>query len=289
MIAKSTQGQEPATKPVNLVRMPPPAPDPFRAHTEALCTLGILSIAPNVMPICYRAKGSGAGERLFTIARSGGRLLTLSPTPYPLTSIPYTLPPMLIPPDILGLVFDCDGTIADTMPLHYEAWLAALGEHGVEFPEALFYQMAGIPTARIIELLNERHGHSMPVQLTADRKEELYVSLIPRVRPIAPVVRIIETYAGKLPMAVATGGTRAICTQTLSALGLVHHFAAIVTADDMQHGKPAPDIFIEAARRLNVAPHQCIAFEDADLGVQAASAAGMKVIDVRKDFPKASI
>lgn len=182
---------------------------------------------------------------------------------------------------IQGLIFDCDGTIADTMPLHYEAWVAALGEHGVEFPEALFYEMAGIPTARIIEILNQRHGHRMPVQQTADYKEELYLKLIPRVRPIEPVVRLVERYAGRLPMAVATGGTRAICTKTLSALGLLQHFRAIATADDVEHGKPAPDIFIEAARQIGIAPADCVAFEDADLGVQAAHAAGMQVVDVR--------
>src|SRR3954466_11471774 len=118
----------------------------------------------------------------------------------------------IITENIKGLVFDCDGTIADTMPLHYEAWVAALREHGVEFPEAMFYEMAGIPTARIIELLNERHGWSLPVQETADRKERLYVQLIPQVKPIDPVVRLVHQYAGQLPMAVATGGTRAICS-----------------------------------------------------------------------------
>lgn len=192
-----------------------------------------------------------------------------------------------IDPSVAGLVFDCDGTIADTMPLHYEAWVEALGQFKVEFPEALFYEMAGIPSARIVEILNERHGHDLAVQATADIKEELYVRLIPRVRPIAPVVKLIERYAGRLPMAVATGGTRAICSKTLSALDLLHHFQHVVTADDVQHGKPAPDIFLEAARRIGVPPTQCVAFEDADLGVQAARDAGMKVIDVR-NWPDAT-
>src|SRR5918993_943314 len=124
----------------------------------------------------------------------------------------------LIGPDVRGLVFDCDGTIADTMPLHYEAWVAALGEFGVEFPEALFYEFAGIPTARIIEILNERHGHNMPVQETADYKESLYQQLIPRVVPIEPVVVLMKEFAGKLPMAVATGATQAICRKTLGSL-----------------------------------------------------------------------
>jgi beta-phosphoglucomutase family hydrolase len=188
----------------------------------------------------------------------------------------------VISDQVQGLIFDCDGTIADTMPLHFEAWVAALGEHKVEFPEALFYEMAGIPSARIIEILNERHGHRMPVQETADYKESLYLKLIPRVRPVEPVVRLVERFAGRLPMAVATGGTRAICTKTLAALDLLQHFKAIATADDVEHGKPAPDIFLEAARMLGVDPARCVAFEDADLGVQAARAAGMEVVDVRR-------
>jgi len=187
-----------------------------------------------------------------------------------------------IPSHVRGLVFDCDGTIADTMPAHYRAWVEALGEFGVEFPEAMFYEMGGIPTGRIVEILNERHGHAMPVHETAMYKEELFEKLIPKVMPIEPVVDVIREYDGKLPMAVATGGMRRICHKTLGVLGLLDKFAAIVTAEDVQQGKPAPDIFLEAAKRLGVEPTLCLAFEDANLGVQAAQAAGMTVIDVRK-------
>ena len=189
--------------------------------------------------------------------------------------------PAEIPSRVRGLVFDCDGTIADTMPLHYKAWVAALREHEVDFPEAMFYEMAGIPTVRIIEILNERHGHSMPVQETADRKEDLYQQLIPRVVPIEPVVVLVKEFAGKLPMAVATGGTQAICRKTLSSLGLIEYFQHIVTADDVAHGKPAPVIFLEAARRIGVPPASCYAFEDGELGLQSARAAGMTAIDIR--------
>ena len=189
--------------------------------------------------------------------------------------------PIYVPPETRGLVFDCDGTIADTMPLHYQAWLAALKEHGYDLPEALFYEMAGIPTVKIIELLNDRHGWSMPVLETAEKKEALFVASIPMVKPIDVVVDVINAYAGKLPMAVATGGTRVICLKTLDALNLTHFFQDLVTADDVEHGKPAPDIFLEAARRLNVPAGACCAFEDAELGLQSARAAGMHVIDVR--------
>jgi beta-phosphoglucomutase family hydrolase len=179
-----------------------------------------------------------------------------------------------LPDQIRGLVFDCDGTIADTMPLHYRAWAVALNEVGQEISEALFYELAGVPSVRIAELLNERHGyHLRPVE-TAQRKETLYLELMPQVKAVEPVVGIVQQFAGKLPMAVATGGTRAICTKTLAALDLLSHFQAIVTADDVAHGKPAPDIFLEAARRIGVAPELCCAFEDGELGLQAARAAG---------------
>ena len=186
-----------------------------------------------------------------------------------------------IPPHIRGLVFDCDGTIADTMPMHFRAWKEALNLHGVELAEATFYELAGVPTEKIIEILNEKHGAHMPLRETAEYKEKLYHDLIPQVIAIEPVVEVVKKYYGKLPMAVATGGWRSVVTATLSALKLDHYFETIVTADDVKHGKPAPDIFLEAARRIGVPPEHCVGLEDAELGLQAVRAAGMLAIDVR--------
>jgi beta-phosphoglucomutase family hydrolase len=186
-----------------------------------------------------------------------------------------------VPPRIKGLVFDLDGTIADTMPAHYKAWVAALGEHDVDFPEALFYEFGGMPTPRIIEVLNERHNGSMPVMETALHKEELFEAYLPSVLPVEPVVEVVRRYKNKLPMAIATGGMRHIATKTLNILGLYAMFETLVTADDVALGKPAPDIFLEAARRIGVPPAECMAFEDANLGIQSATAAGMLVLDVR--------
>jgi HAD superfamily hydrolase (TIGR01509 family) len=186
-----------------------------------------------------------------------------------------------VPEHIKGLVFDCDGTIAHTMPLHYQAWVRALGEHGVDFPDALFYEFGGMPTEVIIATLNERHGYHMPVEETAHRKELLFEELIPQVTPIEPVVQLIKDYAGKLPMAVATGGWRRIATKTLTAMGVIDLLQTLVCAEDVTPGKPAPDIFLEAARRIGIDPKQCMAFEDANLGIQSATAAGMLVYDVR--------
>ena len=191
-----------------------------------------------------------------------------------------------IPENVKGLIFDCDGTIADTMPLHYKSWVMALGEHGVEFPEALFYEFAGIPTPRIVELLNERHSHQMPVALTAERKDGLFETMMPLVTAIKPVVEVVHHYAGKLPMAVASGGSRGVVNKTLKMLGLMEFFQTVVTADDVKNGKPAPDIFLEAAQRLGVAPELCVGFEDAELGLQSIRAAGMIPIDIRPVYIK---
>jgi beta-phosphoglucomutase family hydrolase len=188
----------------------------------------------------------------------------------------------VIPEDVEGLIFDCDGTIADTMPLHYKSWQTALGDHSRYFPETVFYELAGMPSAQIVTLLNERHGCHMDVEKVAHRKEELFQQYLPEVTEILPVAELVEKYHGKVPLAVATGGTRRNCVRTLELLHLAQYFGAIVTADEVPHGKPDPDIFLEAAKRIGIKPDKCLVFEDADLGVQAAKAAGMAYIDIRQ-------
>lgn len=185
-----------------------------------------------------------------------------------------------IPSHIRALIFDCDGTLADTMPLHYRAWSRAFALHGREFPEEAFYAMAGIPAFKIIETFNRTHGYALPEDLFAI-KEGMFMELIAEVKAIEPVVNVVLTHSGKLPMAVATGGLRHICVKTLEHIGVAHHFDAIVTADEVPNGKPAPDVFLEAARRVGVTPKNCLAFEDGDPGIVSAKAAGMAVVDVR--------
>jgi beta-phosphoglucomutase family hydrolase len=186
-----------------------------------------------------------------------------------------------IPKNVRGLVFDCDGTLADTMNMHYRSWRQSMARHNHDFPVKMFHAMAGIPTVATVEILNEQHGYRLPVEETVRVKEELFQSMIFQARPIEPVVAVVREFAGRLPMAVATGGSRAMCILTLQAIDLLDYFAALVTADDVQRGKPAPDIFLEAARRLEIPPADCWAFEDGDLGIQSAREAGMTVVDVR--------
>jgi beta-phosphoglucomutase family hydrolase len=178
--------------------------------------------------------------------------------------------------DFAAYIFDCDGTLGDTMPLHYSAWREALKDQPWDFPEAFFYELGGVPTERIVEILNERHGSSMPVKETAQLKEELYLKGIESILPIEPVVAIVNEVYGKLPMAVASGGHRRIVTRTLSCLGILDKFDTIVCAEDYRNGKPHPDPFLKAAERLGVAAEKCLVFEDTNTGIQAARAAGMQ-------------
>jgi HAD superfamily hydrolase (TIGR01509 family) len=186
------------------------------------------------------------------------------------------------PPGTLGLIFDCDGTLADTMPAHYKAWTAMLGKYGIPFPEPRFYAMGGMPTAQIIRLLAADAGVTVTdVDAMVHEKEQGFLKHLDAVAPIEPVVTIAAAYRGKLPIAVASGGYRDTITRTLDRLSIRIWFNAMVTAEDTLRHKPEPDVFLEAARRLGVAAAGCVVFEDTDIGLEAARRAGMIEVDVR--------
>ncbi|HTV58931.1 MAG TPA: beta-phosphoglucomutase family hydrolase [Verrucomicrobiae bacterium] len=177
-------------------------------------------------------------------------------------------------------LFDCDGTVADSMPLHYIAWKKALGEWNCDFDEKLFYAWGGMPIAEIIATLNEQRGLNMPVEKVSRRKEDLYYELLPQLKAIPEVVEHIEAEHGKLPFAVVSGSTREAVTASLSTLHLLDRFEALVCAEDYKKGKPDPEAFLLAAEKLGVAPKDCLVFEDTDMGIQAATAAGMASVRV---------
>jgi beta-phosphoglucomutase-like phosphatase (HAD superfamily) len=177
-------------------------------------------------------------------------------------------------------LFDCDGTIADSMPLHYVAWTQALSEWRCEFPEPLFYSWGGTPTPEIIAKLNQRYGLQMPVDQVARRKEVLYLENISRLTAVPEVLEHIELSHGKVPFAVVSGDSRETVTASLTALKLLDRFETLVCAGDYRRGKPDPEPFLIAAARLRVTPDDCLVFEDTDLGIQAATAAGMASVKV---------
>jgi HAD superfamily hydrolase (TIGR01509 family) len=177
-------------------------------------------------------------------------------------------------------LFDCDGTIADSMPLHYNAWKAALAEWNCEYPEDVFYSWGGKPVRKIIDDLNKINGLKMPIEDLATRKEGLYLAQIPELKAIPEVLEHIKAEHGRIPFAVVSGSTRDSVVGSLSVLGLLDKFDTIVSAEDYKHGKPAPDGFLLAAERLGVAPADCLVFEDTDLGIEAATAAGMASVKI---------
>jgi HAD superfamily hydrolase (TIGR01509 family) len=183
---------------------------------------------------------------------------------------------------ILGLIFDCDGTLANSMPLHWKAWQTVLQRHRLHLPEARFYALGGVPSRDILHLLKTEQGLDLDHHSVAKEKEAAYLPFIQQIEPIEIVVKIARESLGRLPMAVASGGSRTVIEQVLQHLGIRTLFDAVVTNEDVLRQKPAPDIFLEAARRIGVAPQRCRAYEDTDLGLEAIRAAGMEAVDVRE-------
>jgi len=166
------------------------------------------------------------------------------------------------------------------MPIHYRAWVRALRELGGVFPEDLFYAWGGKPTAMIVEQLNEKFGLTLEVEATVRLKEKYYLETAHEAEPVIPVLEIATRMHGVKPLAVASGGHREMVEATLRAIDIIDMFDAIVCAEDYTRGKPFPDPFLEAARRINVAPQDCLVFEDSPTGIEAAKAAGMKYVFV---------
>ncbi|MEO1618600.1 MAG: HAD-IA family hydrolase [Planctomycetota bacterium] len=180
-----------------------------------------------------------------------------------------------------GLIFDCDGTLADSMPLHFVAWQETLARFGIEFAETRFYSMGGMPSITIVRQLSGEQGVSVdPVQVASD-KESHFQTMIDRVTPMQHVIDVARAFHNRKPMAVASGSGRDVVDRQLEVLDLSSLFPVIVTAEDTERHKPEPDVFLEAARRLGVQPDRCVVFEDSPLGFQAAESAQMAWIDVR--------
>jgi beta-phosphoglucomutase-like phosphatase (HAD superfamily) len=179
-----------------------------------------------------------------------------------------------------GYIFDCDGTIADNMPLHYRAWSMAMADFGGEYPEELFYAWGGRPTTVIVGLLNEKYGLALDVDETVQRKEKYYLTLIPAVVPVPEVMEIVKSMHGTVPLSVASGGHRELVEATLDVFGIRDLFQAIVCAEDYERGKPHPEPFLLAAKLMSVPPEDCVVFEDSPIGIEAAKAANMAWVHV---------
>ncbi len=174
-----------------------------------------------------------------------------------------------------GYIFDCDGTLAHSMPVHYLAWKKAVREAGGQIPEDLFYSLGGLPSRQIVSLLNEKFGSRMDPDGVATLKEAYYVDLLAEVTPIEELITFAREVALFAKVAVASGGILPVVLKTLDSIGFAGFFSVVVTSEQVPRGKPYPDMFLEAARRLDVSPEACLVLEDSPAGFEAAEAAGM--------------
>ena len=181
-----------------------------------------------------------------------------------------------------GLIFDCDGTLVDSMPLHWRAWDIVCKRHGIEFSEKRHYAMGGIPSRKILAMLKEEQGLDFDPDEVSREKEVAYLPLMSQVGLIEPVAAIAREHRGRIPMAVATGGRTQFIRPLLERLDIADWFSALVTSDDVANPKPAPDTYLKAAALLGVPAEECRAYEDTDLGMESIRAAGMEAVDVRE-------
>jgi HAD superfamily hydrolase (TIGR01509 family) len=196
-----------------------------------------------------------------------------------------------IPPgDFAGYIFDLDGTLVDTMPLHYRAWDTAMRSVGLDAPldEELFYSLGGVPTKRVAELIAAHYGLKIDAHAVFRHKEALFVEIQKDAKLIEPVVEFARRMSLTHPVSIASGGPREIVRGMLELTGLnaLFDYQHVITPEDVEHGKPAPDMFLLAATRMGVPPEKCLVFEDAEPGMRAAEAAGMKWVRVPSRAPK---
>lgn len=181
-----------------------------------------------------------------------------------------------------AVIFDCDGTLVDSMPSHFDAWCEALALYGAAgvFKEDVFHAMGGRPTQDIVSEINAEYGLKLDPEAVAAAKREAFLKRLGEVTLIDEVAAFARSLRGRMPLAVASGGSRHVVEKTLACIGVSDWFDEVVTADDVVHGKPHPEIFLKTAERLNITPAECLVLEDAPPGILAARRAGMQVVAV---------
>ncbi|WP_043588299.1 HAD family hydrolase [Geminisphaera colitermitum] len=183
--------------------------------------------------------------------------------------------------DYAAYIFDCDGTLADTMPAHHRSWARVAAEAGNALSRELFHTWGGRSCREIVDTINQLWNLNLDANETMERRDRYFCELLDEggISPIAPVVAIARNLHERgRPIAVASGGRHSIVRPTLAAVGVDDLFDVVVCAGDYERGKPHPDAFLVAATRLGIAPGECLVFEDSAAGIQAARAAGMACV-----------
>jgi beta-phosphoglucomutase family hydrolase len=187
-----------------------------------------------------------------------------------------------VDPRARALIFDLDGTLVDSMPLHYEAWREVCATKGLHFSEEEFYSLAGVPSDRIFEIINERHGTDFDPHRDSKIKEDTYLRKISQLQPVKLVLDLAIAHHGKLPMSIGTGSPADHSWEAVKALGLDRYFDILISKNDVKEGKPHPETFLKCAHAMQVKPEHCQVFEDGDPGLEAARKAGMIATDIRE-------
>ncbi len=185
-------------------------------------------------------------------------------------------------PEAQGLIFDLDGTLSDSLPVHLATWNKVGDKYGFTFDTQIMYELTGRPTIEFAERIIEQYGVFEKPEILVQMKQKLFWELAHLLKPIDEVASIVKKFYGKIPMAVGTGASRKSAEIQLKALNFEKYFDALVSADDVSKHKPDPDTFLECARLMGVEPQFCQVFEDGDLGIAAAKSANMFVTDIRK-------
>ena len=199
------------------------------------------------------------------------------------------VPPRFSPPtrDYDGYIFDCDGTLVDSMILHFRAWRAAFQQHSAsfDFDWPLFVSRAGMPLEQTVEALNDQFSTGLDPKRVVAVQLATYRTLLAEVRAIEPVVAFARQVGQRAKLAVASGGQRPEVEESLRNIGILHLFDVIVAGNEVSRGKPDPEILLRCAEALGLEPARCLVIEDGELGIEAARRAGMDWVRVESVAP----
>lgn len=190
---------------------------------------------------------------------------------------------IIIPKNIKALIFDLDGTLADTMPIHLKSWTRTGKDLGVEITEELIQINAGMPTLTLVEKFNREFGWNLNGQDVRKTKQHHFDAIKKeqgKIQPIKKIFELAQSMRTQMPMSIGTGSSRNNALKSLEDLGTSDWWVTVVTGSDDVKGKPSPDIFLKCSDAMKTDPKDCLVFEDGQAGIQSAISAGMPYIDV---------